>query len=109
MNHRLSGADHGLNTPMRADTRHSELPFSDASAWFQGIPYNASRRCGGMVADSAGREQIRKMRISKAFEASRRDTQLVLANQGEGVLVLQVAALSAPTRPVSSRHCTMPK
>jgi NTE family protein len=42
-----------------------------------------------MVADSAGREQIRKMRISKAFEASRRDAQLVLSNQEEGVLVLQ--------------------
>lgn len=44
---------------------------------------------GGMVADSAGREQIWKMRISKAYDASRRDAQLVLSNQEEGVLVLQ--------------------
>src|SRR3984885_14855690 len=42
-----------------------------------------------MAADSAAREQLRKMGISKAFEASRRDTQLVLSKQEEGVLVLQ--------------------
>jgi NTE family protein len=42
-----------------------------------------------MVVDSAGWEQIRKMRISNVFEASRRDAQLALSNQEEGVLVLQ--------------------
>jgi len=42
-----------------------------------------------MVADSTGREQIPKMRISKPFDASRRDAQLVLPKQDEGVLVLQ--------------------
>jgi NTE family protein len=42
-----------------------------------------------MVVDSAGWEQTRKMRISNVFEASRRDAQLALSNQEEGVLVLQ--------------------
>jgi predicted acylesterase/phospholipase RssA len=42
-----------------------------------------------MVVDAAGWKQIRKMRISNAFEANRRDAQLVLSNQEEGVLVLQ--------------------
>jgi len=42
-----------------------------------------------MVVDSAGREKIRKMRISKSFDASRRNAQLVLSRQEEGVLVLQ--------------------
>jgi predicted acylesterase/phospholipase RssA len=71
------------------DTTHSELRFSDASALFRGIPDNASRRRGGMVVDPSGREQIRKKRISKTFEACGRDAQSALSKQEEGVLVLQ--------------------